>query len=659
MARTSRHAWRRLLGGGSVVVLGLATALVPSPAHAATAATYVIGVGAAPPAGQNIEYTDFFPRSGINVHNGDVLDLRVPAGASTDDTHIPALLPQNETVQQAFADPANAIIIPDSDEPGSPPLQNFALFSGTFPPAGSGAPGQCGDQTTPCVYNGTALLNAGGVSPGSDWFVKISMATGFTGSITAVDFGHPITDPTAAIAVVADSAATSTQAQLDSAAASQYQADNAEAASATAAANKDTVTSNADGTHNHSVMVGASSPHTEVMQMLPSTIHVHPGDTVTWNYGGTSEPHTVGFPAGVQSEAVGPFSLNVQCEGPGGDTTGNANQGPPSFGCPANATPELPTLTQPVGGTAIRSPAYRIATASGGIYDFGQAQFQGSAAGSTRSPVVQVLNNYDQRGYWEVTANGGVRTFGDAPFFGSMAGKAITAPIVSLVTGPTPNGYVLVGSDGNTYSFGDAPQLGRLLNHLASPLVGVVFDPNPNLSGPGAWAVSAGGGVFSALAATYLGSMGGRHLNAPMVGMAATPDGGGYWEVASDGGVFAFGDAHFYGSLGGKHLNSRIVAIQATPSGNGYWLLAADGGVFSFGDAPFHGSLGGQRLASPVVGFSTVWSETSSGVLINVPAGNPNDFPTRTTYTYSFPDAGTYSFSCQFHEMMTGAVIVG
>jgi len=41
--------------------------------------------------------------------------------------------------------------------------------------------------------------------------------------------------------------------------------------------------------------------------------------------------------------------------------------------------------------------------------------------------------------------------------------------------------------------------------------------------------------------------MGGQHLNQPIVGMAATPDGKGYWEVASDGGIFAFGDAGFYG----------------------------------------------------------------------------------------------------------------
>ena len=49
----------------------------------------------------------------------------------------------------------------------------------------------------------------------------------------------------------------------------------------------------------------------------------------------------------------------------------------------------------------------------------------------------------------------------------------------------------------------------------------------------------------------FYGSMGGQHLNKPIVGMAATPDGGGYWLVASDGGIFTFGDARFYGSTGG------------------------------------------------------------------------------------------------------------
>ncbi len=65
--------------------------------------------------------------------------------------------------------------------------------------------------------------------------------------------------------------------------------------------------------------------------------------------------------------------------------------------------------------------------------------------------------------------------------------------------------------------------------------------------------------------------MGGIPLNAPIVGIAATPDHGRYWLAATDGGIYAFGDAAFYGSV---------------PRGS-----AAGGGVFSFGDAcsQFHG----------------------------------------------------------------------
>jgi hypothetical protein len=64
--------------------------------------------------------------------------------------------------------------------------------------------------------------------------------------------------------------------------------------------------------------------------------------------------------------------------------------------------------------------------------------------------------------------------------------------------------------------------------------------------------------------------------------MAATPSGRGYWFVASDGGIFSFGDAQFYGSMGGRSLNRPIVGMAAAPSAQGYWLVAQDGGIFTF-----------------------------------------------------------------------------
>ncbi len=55
----------------------------------------------------------------------------------------------------------------------------------------------------------------------------------------------------------------------------------------------------------------------------------------------------------------------------------------------------------------------------------------------------------------------------------------------------------------------------------------------------------------------------GTALAAPLVGMAATADSGGYWLQGADGGIFAFGDAPFLGSMGGRPLNAPVVGIAA------------------------------------------------------------------------------------------------
>src|SRR6476619_513370 len=85
----------------------------------------------------------------------------------------------------------------------------------------------------------------------------------------------------------------------------------------------------------------------------------------------------------------------------------------------------------------------------------------------------------------------------------------------------------------------------------------------------GAFQVHAFGG------ARALGAPGGS-LNAPLVGIAATPRGNGYWLLARDGGIFSYGGARFYGSTGAMHLNQPVVGIAATPKGRGYWLVASD-----------------------------------------------------------------------------------
>jgi len=170
-----------------------------------------------------------------------------------------------------------------------------------------------------------------------------------------------------------------------------------------------------------------------------------------------------------------------------------------------------------------------------------------------------------------------------------------------VAAGETPEGYHMSGSDGGVFAFGAAPYDGSMGGkHLVAPIVGTAADPSG-----GYWEVASDGGVF-AFGAPFYGSMGGKWLDKPVVGMAATPDGGGYWLVASDGGVFTFGDAAYFGSLGGIALARPVVGISAPAGGHGYWLVASDGGVFAFGDARFWGSLGGTALARPVVGIAAM-----------------------------------------------------
>jgi hypothetical protein len=174
-------------------------------------------------------------------------------------------------------------------------------------------------------------------------------------------------------------------------------------------------------------------------------------------------------------------------------------------------------------------------------------------------------------------------------------------------------------SGGNILSYG-VPDYGNLLGvQLNAPVVGMA--PTPD--GKGFWVVCADGGIFTFGDATYYGSLTWLHLGRPIVGMAATPDGKGYWMVGSDGGIFTFGDAHYYGSTGGLHLNKPIVGMAPTPDGAGYWLVGADGGIFTLGDAHYYGSAGGTELPRPVVAFAAAPDGTGYWMAEGQPPPSP------------------------------------
>ncbi len=245
---------------------------------------------------------------------------------------------------------------------------------------------------------------------------------------------------------------------------------------------------------------------------------------------------------------------------------------------------------------------YWLAASDGGVFNYGNAQFYGSAGSlKLNKPVVGMAATPDAQGYWLVASDGGIFNYGDAGFFGSTGGLHLNQPVVGMASTPDGQGYWLVASDGGIFNYGDAGFFGsRGGQPLNKPIVGVAATAD----GQGYWLVASDGGIFGYGDATFYGSTGGLVLNKPVVGMATSPDGHGYWLVASDGGIFNYGNAPFEGSAGGLVLNKPVVGMAATSDGAGYWLGASDGGIFNYGDALFYGSAGGMTLNAPVVGMA-------------------------------------------------------
>ena len=143
-----------------------------------------------------------------------------------------------------------------------------------------------------------------------------------------------------------------------------------------------------------------------------------------------------------------------------------------------------------------------------------------AAASGPSHPIVAVAATPDGKGYWEVASDGGVFDFGDAAFEGSMGGQHLNAPIVGMAATPDGKGYWEVASDGGVFNFGDAAFVGSMGGqHLNAPIVGMAATPD----GKGYWEVASDGGVFSFGDAGFYGSMGGTTLNKPIVGMASRP----------------------------------------------------------------------------------------------------------------------------------------
>jgi ribosomal protein L24E len=175
-------------------------------------------------------------------------------------------------------------------------------------------------------------------------------------------------------------------------------------------------------------------------------------------------------------------------------------------------------------------------------------------AGETVTSISRTKNG---KGYWLFTNRGGVIARGNAVFRGDLSNKTLNGPVLDSVTTPSGNGYYMVASDGGVFTFGDAKFQGSTGNRsVSAPIRTLTPDPD----GTGYWLVGRDGAVYS-FKATFRGSMAGKHLNKPIVGMVSF--GNGYLMVASDGGIFNFSNKAFYGSLGANPPSIPIVSVAA------------------------------------------------------------------------------------------------
>jgi hypothetical protein len=214
-------------------------------------------------------------------------------------------------------------------------------------------------------------------------------------------------------------------------------------------------------------------------------------------------------------------------------------------------------------GTAKDQVVVTVSTSAGASSSSGVAQVNEFtyAPPAPTPPAPPPAPPAPQHGYWLVGSDGGIFTFGSAQFYGSTGSLHLQRPVVGITPTANRGGYWLVASDGGIFAFGNAGYYGSI---------------------PGSGLSPAGSGAP-------------RSLNAPIVGMVPSNDGGGYFMVASDGGVFAFGDARFEGSCPGiGGCNGAAVAVVPDATGNGYWVMTSTGAVYTFGDAINYGQPGTQ-----------------------------------------------------------------
>ena len=122
--------------------------------------------------------------------------------------------------------------------------------------------------------------------------------------------------------------------------------------------------------------------------------------------------------------------------------------------------------TQVMAATETAGNGYWLVASDGGIFNYGDAGFFGSAGSiHLNKPIVGMAATPDGKGYWLVASDGGIFNYGDAGFFGSAGSIHLNKPIVGMAATPDGKGYWLVASDGGIFNYGDANFYGSTGRH--------------------------------------------------------------------------------------------------------------------------------------------------------------------------------------------------
>jgi plastocyanin len=312
--------------------------------HGGNGGVAAIGLDATTPDGHNFGYNDFFPRDGVRIHSGDVVDFGW--NQNLDGLHNVAVLQTGKTPDQGWAQ--YPTVIPDDDGLGSLQLNPVANL-GNHPPAGSGAPGACGDAAMPCAYDGSSdVIEAANATDGLHHFVvQVTAAAG--SEVSFICLIHP--GMGGSVKVVADTQRVTTPRKVQHLASVQLARDTKGAFAAERAAEHKQVDRQPDGTKLVTMRAGATAGKVELFEMLPRNVHINPGDQVQWRYTAGNEIHTVTFPQDTnQGEPLVPACENS----PNDDPFVPPVAGPP---CGDPSKFELHVFPQPFGATTIDDPA--------------------------------------------------------------------------------------------------------------------------------------------------------------------------------------------------------------------------------------------------------------------------------------------------------------